>query len=212
MKRRVIMKRFFAVVLAFALVLCFAGCGKTEKKEFSRGEVVGNTYENAFLGLGVKLEESWVFFDDSQIAELNGYSQELLDDDFEEYLKNATVVYDMYAMNSVDSSNVNINFEKLTAVGEVQTANMKSFVSGIMPTVQNSLETAGCTDVSYELIDVKLGENSYAGAKLTGSLMGINFYQVLACIKCDGYVANVVISCYNTDTTQDILDRFYTVK
>ena len=206
------MKKIFAVVLVFALLLCFAGCGKTEKKEFSRGTVADNVYENAFLGLGVALEEDWVFFNDSEMAELNGYTQELLGDDFEEYLKNATVVYDMYAIDSVDSSNVNINFEKLSAVGVVQTADMKSFVSSVMPTVQNSLETAGCTDVSYELIDTKLGENSYAGAKLTGSLMGVNIYQVLACVKCDGYVANIVVSCYNTDTTQDILDRFYTVK
>ena len=207
------MKKLFAVILVIALLLSFTACGKKDepKKEFIRGVITGNVYENEFLGLGVTLDENWVFYTDEEIAALYGLTNELLGDDFEEYLKNATVIYDMQVTNKFDASNVNVNFEKLSALGDVQTANMEIFVSSIMPTVANSLETIGCTDVSYELCDIKLGDKTFEGAKTKATLSGLQLYQTVVCIKCDGYIANISVTSYLEDTTDSILKNFYTL-
>ena len=208
------MKKLFAVILTVALLLTFAACGKVgeTKKEFSRGVITGNAYENEFLGLGVELGDDWVFYSDEQIATLYGFTTDLLEEDFGEYLKNATVIYDMHAANNVDASNIGINFEKLSVLGEVQTANMEVYLTSVMPTVVNSLETIGCTDVSYELCDVKIGDNTFKGAKTKATMSGIQLYQMIVCTKCDGYIANITVTSYLTDTTQSILDRFYSLK
>ena len=207
------MKKLFAVVLVVALLLSFTACGKKDepKKEFSRG-VIESTYENEFLGLGVTLDENWEFYTDEQIAALYGLTNELFGDDFEEYLKNATVIYDMHVANKVDASNMNVNFEKLSALGDVQTANMEVFVSSIMPTVVNSLETIGCTDVSYELCDSTIGDKTFEGAKTKATLSGLQLYQTVVCIKCDGYIANISVTSYLEDTTDSIISCFYTLK
>ena len=207
------MKKLFAVILVVALLLSLAACGKKDepKKEFSRG-VIESTYENEFLGLGVTLDENWEFYTDEQIAALYGVTTEMLGDDFEEYLKNATVIYDMHVANKVDASNMNVNFEKLSALGDVQTANMEVFVSSIMPTVVNSLETIGCTDVSYELCDITIGDKTFEGAKTKATLSGLQLYQTVVCIKCDGYIANISVTSYLEDTTDSIISCFYTLK
>ncbi len=205
------MKKLFAIILVVALLFSFTACGKKDepKKEFSRGVVTGTTYENEFLGLGMKFDESWVFLSDEEIAALYGYTNELLGDDFEEYLKNATVIYDMYAQSTATSCSVNINFEKLSALGSMQTANMEVFVSSVMPTVVDSLESAGCSNVTYELCDIKIGDKTFEGSTLSAELMGVKLYQVLICIKCDGYIANISIASPLADNTQSIIDCFY---
>lgn len=205
------MKKLFAVILVVALLLSFTACGKETKKEFSRGVITENTYENEFLGLGVTLDENWVFYTDEQIAALYGLTTEMLGDDFEEYLKTATVIYDMQVIHKFNAANINVNFEKLSALGDVQTANMEVFVSSIMPTVANSLETIGCTDVSYELCDIKIGDKTFEGAKTKATLSGLQLYQTVVCIKCDGYIANISVTSYLEDTTDSILKNFYTL-
>ena len=203
------MKRILALVLVLTLLFSFTACSKEPKKEFSRGVVTENTYENEFLGLGLKLNENWVFYTDEEIAALYGLTEEMLGDDFEEYLKNATVIYDMHVANKLDATNINLNFEKLSTFSNAQTANMEIFVSSIMPTVANSLESIGCTDVNYELCDIAIGDKTFNGARITAAMEGFQLYQTLVCIKCDGYIASICVTSYIEDAGDSAIKSFY---
>ena len=209
------MKKILSFILILAIVFSFAACGKSENntaKEFTRGTVSGNRYENEFLGLGIELGESWVFYTDEQIATLYGLTTDFLEEDFGEYLKNATIIYDMQAADTESNNNVGINFEKLTELGEVQTTNMETFVSSLMPTLANSLESVGCTDVSFELVEYDIDGKTFYGGKTKADLQGFELYQALICVKCEGYVSNITITSVGEDRIDSILDGFFVVK
>lgn len=208
------MKKILSMLLILAVLMSFAACsdGDTVKKEFARGIISDNRYENEFLGLGLTLGESWVFYSDEQIATLYGLNEDFLQEDFGEYLKNATIIYDMQAANTAANDNIGINFEKLTALGETQTADMESFVSSLLPTVANSLESVGCTDVSFEPMTFVIGGKTFYGGKTKALLQGFEMYQVLICIKCNGYLSNITVTSVGEDRTQSIIDGLYIVK
>ena len=207
------MKKIFAVVLVLALLLSFTACGiGNTKKEFTRGTISGNRYENEFLGLGFNGGDSWVFYNDEEIATLYGLTADFLEEDFGEYLKTATIIYDMQVTDTAANNNVGINFEKLSATGKAQTANMESFVSSLLPTVANSLESVGCTDVSFEPRTITIDGETFYGGKTRSLIQGVELHQVLICVKCGDYLSNITITSVGEDRTQSIIDCFYVVK
>lgn len=203
------MKKIIAVLTLFAIILCLAGCGGTPTKTFSRGVITNGVYENSFVGIGISLSDQWKFLSEEEINLLNGISEEFLDFD----LENLTIFYDMQATNLLTSETVSINIEKLQPLAVATTENMETFLGSQMPTVQHSLENMGCTNVSYELVKVKIGEKEHQGATIVGDILETKLYETVVCIKCDGgYVATVAIASFGTDTTMDVLNKFYTVE
>ena len=209
------MKKLFAILTVFAIILCFAGCGgtPTNEKTFSLGTVTDGVYENSFIGIGADLSSDWVYFTEEQINELNGVTGELIGEELNNYIQNADLVYDMYATHSTTGGTATINLEKLQPAGVLLSANMETFVKNQMPTTQQALENLGFTNITVDVGDVQLGDNTYTGATLVGELEGIKLYEVIVCIKCDGgYMATLVVGSYGTDTTRETLDKFYTVE
>lgn len=204
------MKKFLSLMLVLALVLSFTACKGTPRKTFTRGVVSDNSYESEFLGLGFKAGDGWYFYTEEEIAALYGVVSDQLED-FEEYLKNATVVYDMQAMETATGNNVGINFEKLTPITEPQLGDMKSHVAKLMPTVANALEQAGCTDVSYEPFEVEIDGKTFYGGKTTALLSGVELVQAFICVKCDGYLASITVSTVGSDSVSKIFDNFYVI-
>ena len=211
------MKKLFAILTIFAILLCFAGCGDKpttpKEKDFSLGTVVDGVYENSFIGIGANLSGDWVYYTQEEINALNGFAGELIGEELYEYIKNADLVYDMYATHNTTGGTVSVNIEKLKPAGVALSEDMELFVSNQMPTTQQALENLGFTNVSYEICDVKLGDNTYKGANIIGEFSGLNLYETIVCIKCDGgYMATLVVGSFGTDTTQDTLGKSYTVE
>ena len=73
---------------------------ETEAEEsFSVGATVNNTYENAYFGIGVTLDDNWSFETQEEINADNGLVKDILDDaDYTEALENGTVYTDMSAI------------------------------------------------------------------------------------------------------------------
>ncbi len=99
------------------------------------GDAVSNTYKNDFLGISCTLPSEWVFYTDKQILQLNNIVGDVIDDKVAEQLKNANIIYDMYATVPAAGNSININMEKLSAL-QVLNLNIKNTLEAQIDTIK----------------------------------------------------------------------------
>ena len=218
---------FLAVVLLVSLCGCFGGNGTDDVRgdiasgspsqnenenepEFSLGKATNNTYNNDFLGISCTLSAEWVFHTDEQILELNNIVGTVVDEDIAERLKNANIIYDMFATYQTEVSNININLEKLSAV-QMISLDIKQTLEAQIDTIKQSYENMGYTDTNVEYQKIKVDGKEFDGLKLTAKIQGIDFYADVFAFRKSNYLANVTICSLQTDKTDTILS-YFTVK
>ena len=218
---------FLAVVLLASLCGCFGGNGTDDVRgdiasgspsqnenenepEFSLGKATNNTYNNDFLGISCTLPAEWVFYTDEQILELNNIVGTIVDEDIVERLKNANIIYDMYATYQTEGSNININLEKLSTV-QMISLDIKQTLEAQIDTIKQAYENMGYTDTNVEYQKIKVDGKEFDGLKLTAKIQGIDFYADIFTFRKNNYLANVTICSLQTDKTDTILS-YFTVK
>lgn len=218
------MKKWIALLLVLVMVLSMAACGKDDirgtqvenknetpeekKPGFSLGQVSGLTYENPFIGIGCKLNNEWSFYDDAQIREMNNATADLAGEAYQEAMKNATVVYDMYAVHEGGINNIIVNLEKVNAL-QLATADLAAVFESQMPTIKVSLENMGYTNVTFELAKITIGGKAFDGMYTTSDLGEYRMYQATIMIKCDGYLSSVSITTFDKAELDSLLKCFY---
>lgn len=232
------MKKLFILLLAVAMVISFAACGSTDDvrgdqidntvsddfssdndsiasgsqdEQFSLGVVDGLTYENDFIGLGCTLGNDWTFYTDEQIRELNNATIDMAGEDFAELMENATVIYDMYASKNDTFDNINITLEKVDVL-QLIGLDIESNYEQLAPTMIQSIENMGYSNVTYEIGTATIGGEEYASFDLTAEIQGVKMYQTSISIKCNGYLANISVTTYEQNKVNDILKNFYLTK
>ncbi len=226
------MKKILALILAVAMVFTFAACGGNEDvrgdqivngseandgasvssdAEFSLGSTDGLTYENKFIGLGCKLDSDWTFYTDDQIKQLNNATADMAGEEFVEAVKNASIVYDMYAVSSNQMDNINVNLEKINSV-QLAVLDIAQNFENIFPTLKQTFENMGYTNISYEVGTVKIGNKDFTSLSTTAQINGIKMYQTAIAVKCNGYLANITVTTFNENNVNNIFAKFYTVK
>ena len=131
-------KRFLAILLVFALLLC--GCSKetdaatpatnpaTEPAPVtepapatepaatdsgSLGVLEGGTYTNTYVGFGFSLDENWTIYPADQLQELPEDISSIFDGtELENY--NVPTIMDILAENLTDLTTMNVLYQKLT--------------------------------------------------------------------------------------------------
>lgn len=180
-------------------------------EEFSLGSSNGLTYENKFIGIGCTLESGWTFYTDEQIKELNNLATDLAGEEYQEAIKNSTVIYDMYAVSDDQMSNMNVNLEKVNpltlAVLDIET-NYETAYS----TLKQAFENVGYTDVTYEIGSVEIAGTEHKCLNISAQISGIAMYETIISIKCNGYLANITVTTLNENTIDSILANFYAVE
>lgn len=178
--------------------------------EFSLGKTANNTYNNKFLGLSCTLPAEWVFFTDEQILELNNIVGDILDEEVAERLKNATIIYDMYAAYQTEGSNMNINLEKLSAL-QLISLDIKQILEASISSIKSTYQNMGYTDTDVAYQKIKVDGKEFDGLKLTAKIQGINFYATIFTFRKGNYLANVTVCSLQTDKCDTILS-YFTVK
>lgn len=226
------MKKIIEFLLLFALIGAICGCrnndvdvrGKYENdtsnissdissdinssEEFALGKVTGNVYKNDFIGISYNLDENWSFYNDDQIKELNQIALDMAGDEFEELVKNATIVYDMYATDSDQLNNININLEKISNAKLLSLDIAENFEANA-PILIDTFENMGYENIDYEIIEVTVDGKTLDAFHSTAEINGINMYQTIFQKKCNGYLANIAITTFFNDTISDLIDNFY---
>ncbi len=181
-----------------------------EEKELTLGNIDGNTYKSDFIGIGCTLDDSWVFYNDEQIAQINGITQSYYDEDYLEQVKNAAVYIDMYAANQETASTINISFQKGTKIAVLLTDIDKALTSSV-DSIESTFANMGGKNFKYELCDVEIGGETFRGMDIYVEINGVPVYETMFCMKRGEYFVFGCVATYVEDTTDDILGMFFIV-
>ena len=136
------MKKLFAMLMALTILMTMAACGQQTTDEAGGtvdpgavadrdtsgqvdmpaddagtpelGSVNGGTYTNEFAGIGCTLDETWTFYTEAQIAEINGFLTEgTSDEDMRQLMEENQSVYDMYASSTDGLMTMNVVFQNM---------------------------------------------------------------------------------------------------
>ena len=228
------MKKLITLLLCACLCLSlFAGCGgdknsigdsieqaeptpeptpeaepEEEDKPVSAGSVSGSVYTNEFIGIKCDLGQDWMYFDEAQMAELNGLTAELFDDEqLKSTLENSGLVYDMYAMRLDGTATINIIIEDL---GKLYGALLSEdrYVDISIDALPDALASAGFADLSIEKTSLEFCGKEHSAIIISGMLEDMAIYEVLVCVKSGSYMAAITVASYIDNTTEDILKAF----
>lgn len=179
----------------------------SSEPEFSFGDTADNTYQNAFLGIACTLPSDWVFYTDEQIMQLNNITGEYYEDDVAEVIKNATIIYDMYAQQQSTGNNINVNLEKLSPL-QIATLNIKQTLESQIGTVKSTYQNMGFTDIdaAYSLVTVVGRE--FDALEITAKIQGTDFYCTCFSFKKGTYLASVTVSAVQINSIDTILGYF----
>lgn len=227
------MKRILCYLLVLIMLVSLCGCMGGNDTSDIRGEIIGgnnapeqeqteensafafgkateNTYKSEFLGLSCTLPDSWVFYTDQQLLEMNNLVGDYLDEDTAKQLENATIIYDMMAVDQVESSNINVNLEKLSAT-QLLSLDIQAVLESQFDSVISAYENMGYTDVQVNYEKVTVDGQEFDGIVLTANIQGIDFFARIFSFRRGSYLANVTICSLQTDKTDTILS-YFTVK
>ncbi|MBR4295338.1 MAG: hypothetical protein IKT56_00685 [Clostridia bacterium] len=182
----------------------------TESLDFSMGTSSSGVYTNDFLGLSFTAPEGWVFYTDKQILELNNVVSEFYDEDTLEALKNATIVYDMYATYEDGMQSVNINMEKLSSF-EIMSFDVKESLESQIGALKTSYENMGYTDVDVKYQKITVDGKEFDALTLSANLYGYSASVVVFSFIRGNYMANVAAFSFYSGGVEEIL-KCFTVK
>ena len=229
------MKKLLALLLVLVMVFSFAACGRdndspdeddirgeqidnneskdktSSEVEFSLGTTTGLTYESKFIGIGCKLDSDWAFYSDEKIKELNSVTTEIAGEEYAEMMKNATVVYDMFAAQSDQLANVNVVMEKVDK-DTLKALDVAENFNKTIPSLKESFENMGYSGLTYEVGTVKIDGKEFACLNTNAEIYGTKMVQKAIGIKCNGYLATVTVTAFGDNDANDIINKFYLVK
>ena len=230
----VFIKKFLCITLTVVLLISLCGCiggnatdddvrgditsqspsestsQNESEPEFSLGKATNNTYNNDFLGISCTLPTEWVFYTDEQILELNNIVADAVDEEIAEQLKNANIIYDMYAAYETEGSNINVNLEKLSVL-QIASLDIKQTLEAQIDTIKQAYQNIGYTDTAVNYQKIKVNGKEFDGLKFTAKIQGIDFYGIVFTFRKSNYLANVTICSLQTDKTDTILS-YFTIK
>lgn len=187
-----------------------ADVDESEEEDFALGKTDGLVYENAFIGLGCTLPSEWTFYSDEQIMELNNYTADVMGEEYEELMKSAQLVYDMYAVDGGEMNSINVTLEKIDnrMLAGIDVADI---YAQNVPVFEEMYKGMGYSNVVVEQATFDIGGEDFAGIEISAEINGFSIYQKCFGVKCNGYLASIAITTYEEDNTDAVLSSFYLV-
>ena len=215
------MKKFLICLLACVMLLAMFGCSKDDKTtdggkqtggdELSLGEVAGNKYESEFIGIGYTLPEGWEFYTDEEIAELNNYTGNLAGKDYQDLIKNASIVYDMMAASPSQTDNVVVTLEKKPQAA-IDKLNLAASFEASFSVVKSTYENMGYKNVSHEVTTITISGKTVTCMHVSATYAGMTMNQTSIMFKCNGYIATIAVTTMDAAGTAPLLDNIYLLK
>lgn len=181
-----------------------------ESAELSLGHNSNNVYENAFLGIGCKLDEGWTFLTDEQILEQNKLTTNLVGDQYKDALQDASLLTDMIATGSNDMDNITIQLEKLPLSQLSVTTDQ--YIEASLSSISGPLESMGLQNIV-----VKKDSTSFLGSSIPCITVSASYqshacYEIIVPMKRQNYIACIVACTWDENTTAELINSFYEVK
>ena len=179
------------------------------EKSFQRGTVENNTYTSTFIGLKLKLDDSWTFSSDEEMLEMMDLGSELLSDQQKlaaEISKQQTV-YDAMAQQA-SGSNVIIMFENMSLTDDGNSYDETRYAE----VLKQQLDLSDLTYSYDDLKTIKIADENYLLLSTKTEYNSVQIEQSFLIRKIDSYMAVICITSFpDVDTTisvQNIIAHF----
>lgn len=176
------------------------------------GALPGGTYTNKNAHLTCRLDDSWLFYNDSQLLELNGVLTESGSGDVAALAESGKAVYDMYAISTDGLMTMNVTYQNLGLLsGSSMTA--QEYVELAAAKLPADLGAGGFTEVEVEVTATDVAaEKSCPTLLVTAKLQDTPMYERMVCLQTGNYIYCVTLCSFTEDVTADMAALFHTVR
>ncbi len=176
------------------------------------GALPGGTYTNQNAHLTCKLDESWLFYNETQLLELNGVLTEGGSSDIAALAESGKAVYDMYAISTDGLMTMNVTYQNLGLLsGGSMTA--QEYVELAAAKLPSDLSAGGFTDAQVQISATDIAaEKSCPTLLVTAMLQDTPMYERLVCLRAGNYIYCVTLCSFTKDVTADMAALFHTVR
>ena len=199
------MKKIIAMILVLTMALSLAACGGSDKP-YTSGLTLGNVYNHSYFGFKCVLPEGWSFYTDEQIAQLQGYTQDMMGQDYADIIEKSGSAMEMFAAEDSTGGlyTLNVVVEKLPSAALSE----EKYVESCLDKTKAALESAGFQIDVCKAATVQFAGKTHAAIEIQGSYMGVDLYETLVVVKEGKYLACVTAGSYMENYTSDILGFF----
>ena len=199
------MKKIIAMILVLTMALSLAACGGSDKP-YTSGLTLGSVYNHSYFGFKCVLPEGWSFYTDEQIAQLQGYTQDMMGQDYADIIEKSGSAMEMFAAEDSTGGlyTLNVVVEKLPSAALSE----EKYVESCLDKTKAALESAGFQIDVCKAATVQFVGKSHAAIEIHGSYMGVELYETLVVVKEGKYLACVTAGSYMENYTSDILGFF----
>lgn len=203
-------KKLTAVMLVIMSVcMMLSAQAETITADMLFGEVIDDTYENAFIGLGCTLE-GWHYYSDEELESVNKRTKEALSDDLAELIDQNIGI--MMVERPDGMQNVNIQLQNVEEyVSVYSSAGLQSVASISLSGFKTTLENAGFTDIVLSVGELSIGGQTFACVIGEYKIKGVPVHFKQMWDLRDIYLVTTTVTTVLEDTTDEVFSRFFLV-
>lgn len=183
---------------------------------FELGTVTDYTYTNSSLGIGIQLDDTWLFKTKDEIDALNSETLDYVVDEnqksaTEKAFEKGTAVTDMLAQNQETGDTVQVSAQDLSIVGSMYTVEQYAQIN-VDPT-KSMLEKMGYSNIDIQVIDndTHFGQTGSTLAISCDVTSDLKFYERCFIFKKGNVFILVTICSVTEGKCDELLDMFYEV-
>lgn len=175
-----------------------------------QGALPGGTYSNHSVRLLCRLDDSWLFYNESQLLELNGVLTEGGSGDIATLAESGKAVYDMYAISTDGLMTMNVTYQNLGLLSG-SSMSAQEYVELAAAKVPGDLTAGGFTDVEVQVTATDIaGEKSCPTLLVTAKLEETPMYERMVCLQAGNYIYCVTLCSFTEDVTPTMAELFHT--
>ena len=174
------------------------------------GALTGGTYTNKTARITCTLDDSWLFYNESQLLELNGVLTEGGSGDIATLAESGKAVYDMYAISTDGLMTMNVTYQNLGLLSG-SSMSAQEYVELAAAKVPGDLTAGGFTDVEVQVTATDIaGEKSCPTLLVTAKLGETPMYERMVCLQAGNYIYCVTLCSFTEDVTPTMAGLFHT--
>ena len=223
------MKKFLSMLLILAMIFTLTSCfGDTDEDirgdivnsgteadetknvaedaepEFSLGTSSGGAYHSDFVGLTITVPSEWMFYSDEEILALNNITEGYYDESTLEIIKNASLVYDMFAQNPLDGSSITVVLEKLNVL-QIAALDYKAIIENQYAAMRTTYENMGLTNIELSYDKVVVDGEEIDAMVISADIYGLEYNAYSLMFRRGSYLVSIAVGAFGSDSADNIL-------